>query len=48
MVDGLELRDAYRATIERAKAQKAQGGDKPRPGMAALMWISYGEWPNSV
>ena len=39
---GLGLGDAYGATIERIKAQ---GGDKSRLGMAALMWISHAERP---
>jgi len=34
------LGDAYGATIERIKAQAR---DKPRLGIAALMWISYAE-----
>ena len=42
MIDGLDLPDAYGATIERIKAQ---GGDKSRLGMAALMWISHAERP---
>ena len=42
MADGLGLGDVYDATIERIKAQ---GGDKPRLGMAALMWISHAERP---
>ena len=42
MTDGLELGDAYSATIERIKAQ---AGDKSRLGMAALMWISHAERP---
>jgi len=40
--DGLGLGDAYVATIERIKAQD---GDKPRLGMAALMWIIHAEKP---
>jgi len=36
------LGDAYGATIERIKAQ---GGDKLRLGMGALMWISHAERP---
>ena len=40
MTDGLKLEDVYGATIERIKAQ---GGDKSRLGMGALMWISYAE-----
>ena len=42
ITDGLGLEDAYGATIERIKAQ---GGDKSRLGMAALMWISYAQRP---
>jgi len=42
MIDGLALEDVYGATIERIKAQ---GGDKSRLGMGALMWISYAEEP---
>jgi len=42
MTDGLGLGEAYGATIERIKAQ---GGDKSRLGMAALMWISHAERP---
>ena len=42
MTDGLGLENVYGATIER---MKAQGGDKSRPGMGALMWISYAERP---
>jgi len=42
MMDGFGLGDAYSATIERIKAQ---GGDKSRLGMAALMWISHGGRP---
>jgi len=40
MTNGLELGDVYSATIERIKAQ---GGDKSRLGMTALMWISHAE-----
>jgi len=40
MTDGFGLEDAYVATIERTKAQT---GDKWRPGMEALMWISHAE-----
>jgi len=40
ITDGLGLGDAYDATIERIKAQ---GGDKSRLGMVALMWISHAE-----
>ena len=39
---GLGLRDAYSATIERIKAQ---GVDKSKLGMEALMWISHAERP---
>ena len=42
MTDGLGLEDVYGATIERIKAQ---GGDKSRFGMGALMWISHAERP---
>jgi len=42
MADGLGLEDFYGATIERIKAQ---GGDKSRLGMGALMWVSYAERP---
>jgi len=45
MTGGLGLGDAYCATIERIKAQ---GGDKPRLGMEALMWISHAERPLSA
>jgi len=42
MTDRSELGYVYGATIERIKAQ---GGDKPRLGMTALMWISHAERP---
>ena len=42
MVDGLGLRDAYSATLDRIRGQ---GGEKSRLGMAALMWISHSERP---
>jgi len=42
---GLGLGDAYSATIKRIKAQ---GGDKPRLGMEALLWISHAERPLSA
>jgi len=42
MTDGLGLGDAYSATLGRIKAQ---GGEKARLGMAALMWISHAERP---
>ena len=42
MTNGLELGDAYGATIERIIAQD---GDKSRLEMAALMWISHAERP---
>ena len=42
MTGGLKLGDVYGATIERIRAQ---GGDKLRLGMTALMWISHAERP---
>jgi len=45
MTNGLGLGDAYGATIER---MKAQGGDKSRLGIEALMWISHAERPPKV
>ena len=42
MTDGLRLGDVYGATIER---MKAQGGDKSRLGMGALMWICHAVRP---
>jgi len=42
MASGLGLGEVYGATIERIKAQ---AGDKPKLGMAALMWISHAERP---
>ena len=42
MTPGLGLDDAYGATIERINAQ---GGDKSRLGMGALMWVSHAERP---
>ena len=42
MTTGSGLGDAYGATIARIKAQ---GGDKSRLGMEALMWISHAERP---
>ena len=42
IIDGLGLRDAYGATIDRIKSQD---GDKSRLGMEALMWISHAERP---
>jgi len=42
MTNGLGLGDAYGATIERIKAQ---GGEKSRLGIEALMWISHSERP---
>jgi len=44
LMDGLGLGGVYDATIERIKAQ---GGDKSRLGMGALMWISHVERPLS-
>jgi len=45
MTSGLGLGDAYDATIKRIKAQ---GGDRGRLGMEALMWISHSERPLNV
>jgi len=45
MTAGLGLGDGYKMTLERIKAQ---GGEKARLGMAALMWICYSERPLSV
>ena len=45
MTGGLGLDDAYGATIQRIRAQ---GGDRARLGMAALMWISHSERPLNV
>jgi len=45
MTDGVGLGDAYGATLGRIKAQ---GGEKARLGMAALMWISHAERPLKV
>ena len=42
ITDGLELGDAYGATLGRIKGQ---GEEKARLGMAALMWISHSERP---
>src|SRR5205807_3814703 len=42
MTDGLGLGDAYGVTLGRIKAQ---GGERSRLGIAALMWISYSERP---
>jgi len=42
IADGLGLGDVYDATIDRIKAQ---GGDKSRLGIGALMWISHAERP---
>ncbi|RPB02048.1 hypothetical protein L873DRAFT_1762725 [Choiromyces venosus 120613-1] len=42
MLDGINLGDAYGVTIERITAQ---GGEKARLGMAALMWISLSQRP---
>jgi len=44
MTGRLGLEDVYGATIERIKAQ---GGDKSRLGMGALMWICHAEVPLS-
>ena len=45
MTDGLGLGDVYGAMLDRIRAQ---GGEKSRLGMAALMWISYSERPLKV
>jgi len=42
MTDELGLEDVYGATIERIQAQ---GGDKSRLGIGALMWICHAEHP---
>ena len=42
MTEGLELGDAYSATLGRIKRQ---GGERARLGMAALMWISHAKRP---
>ena len=45
MTGGMGLGGAYDAIIERIKAQ---GGDKSRLGMEALMWVSHAERPLSA
>ena len=40
ITQGLDLKDVYGTTLERIKAQ---GGEKARLGMRALMWISHSE-----
>jgi len=45
MTHGMALEDIYGATIGRIKAQ---GGDKLRLGMGALMWICHAEEPLSA
>ena len=45
MANGSGLGDVYDATIGRIKAQ---GGDRARLGIAALMWISHSERPLKV
>jgi len=42
MTDRPGLDGVYGATIERIKAQ---GGDKSRLGLGALMWVSHAERP---
>ena len=42
MTDGLSLEDAYGGTLERIKAQ---GDQKSRLGMTALMWVCHSERP---
>ena len=45
MRNGLGLGGVYEATLGRIKAQ---GGDKARLGMAALMWITHSRRPLQV
>ena len=45
ITSGLGLGDVYGATIQRIRAQ---GGDRARLGMEALMWISHSERPLNV
>jgi len=45
MENGLDLGEAYTATLGRIKAQ---GGEKARLGMAVLMWISHSRRPLKV
>ena len=45
MTDGLGLWDAYGKTLGRIKEQD---GQKPRLGMAAIMWILHSERPLRV
>jgi len=45
MARGLGLEDVYGATLGRIQAQ---GGERSRLGMAALMWICYSERPLKV
>ena len=45
MKNGLGLGGVYEATLGRIKAQ---GEDKARLGMAALMWISHSQRPLQV
>jgi len=40
MVEGLDLKDIYGATMERIREQ---GGERARLGMGALMWITHSE-----
>ena len=42
ITDGFGLGDAYGSTIERIKAQ---GGNKSKFGIEALMWVSYAKRP---
>jgi len=42
ITDGSGLGDAYKAMVERIKAQ---GGDRSRLGMTTLMWVSHAERP---
>ena len=43
MKNGIDLGGAYEATLERTKAQ---GREKARLGMVALMWITH--WRRSL
>src|ERR1700761_6188644 len=45
MENGLDLGDAYEATLGRIKAQS---GEKARLGMAVLMWITHSKRPLGV
>ena len=45
MKNGLDLGDAYKATLGRIRAQ---GGERARLGMAVLMWITHSRRPLQV